>query len=265
MVNLGSPAFQAGFERDVIVADCFPIVGEFLQSGLIELRVPFTAPQRSDHGVQVRLSREPGYGRKRCVDDVHPGLAGHEQGGLAIAGGIVGMEVHRNPDFLLQCLYQLVGGERLEQPRHVLDGKDVCAHVFQFLGKRNVIPQGILVSLGIGNIAGVADGSLAYLAGLPDRLHGDRHPLGPVERVEDTEDVYAARGRFFNKPLNHVVGIVGVADGIGPAQQHLEQDVGHGFLQLVQALPRAFLEEAHGDIERGSAPHFEGKQPVSQD
>ena len=57
-----------------------------------------------------------------------------------------------------------------------------------------------------------------------------------------------------------VVGVVGVADGIGAAEEHLEADVGDAFAEFAQAFPWVLLEEAHGGVEGGAAPHLEGEE-----
>lgn len=51
---------------------------------------------------------------------------------------------------------------------------------------------------------------------------------------------------------DHIVGVVGVAHGIGPPQQHLERDVGDELPELLQTPPRALVQEAHRNIKRGS-------------
>lgn len=69
---------------------------------------------------------------------------------------------------------------------------------------------------------------------------------------------------------DHIVGVVGVAHGVGPPQQHLERDVGDELSELLQPPPGALIQEAHGNIKRGSctgtkrprsAPHFPGPPP----
>jgi hypothetical protein len=125
-----------------------------------------------------------------------------------------GVQVDRDADFLLQGLDQLLGGEGLEQPRHVLDRQDMGTHALQFPGEIDIILERVLGALGVEDVTGVAHGSLADGAVLAHRLHGDRHPLGPVQRVEDAEDVDAALGRLLDKLLDDVVRIIGVADGV---------------------------------------------------
>ncbi len=92
------------------------------------------------------------------------------------------------------------------------------------------------------------------------RVHGDAHVLDPVEAVEHAEHIDAGFGGLAHKFLHHVVGVVGVADAVGGAQQHLRHDVGHGCAQIAQALPGAFLQEAIGDIKGRAAPAFHREQ-----
>ena len=60
--------------------------------------------------------------------------------------------------------------------------------------------------------------------------------------------------------FDHIVGIVGVADAIRAAQQHLRQKVGRAFAHEGEALPRILGEKAHRDVEGGAAPAFEREQ-----
>jgi len=83
-----------------------------------------------------------------------------------------------------------------------------------------------------------------------------RARLDVVERVEDAEDVDARGGGLRAEALDHVVGVVGVADGVGAAQQHLKGDVGDLLAQALEAAPRALVQEAHRDVEGGAAPHL---------
>jgi len=82
------------------------------------------------------------------------------------------------------------------------------------------------------------------------------HVLDVVERVEDAEDVDARGGGLRAEALDHVVGVVGVADGVGAAQEHLERHVGHRLAQALKAAPRALVQEAHRHVEGGAAPHL---------
>ena len=75
------------------------------------------------------------------------------------------------------------------------------------------------------------------------------------------EHVDAGRCRLLDEIAHHVVRVVGVADRVGAAQQHLQQHVRHALAQIGQAVPRVLLEEAHRDVEGGPAPAFQREQP----
>ena len=51
------------------------------------------------------------------------------------AGGVVGVEVDRQADLLLERLDQDARGGGLEQPGHVLDAEDVAARGLELLGQ----------------------------------------------------------------------------------------------------------------------------------
>ena len=104
---------------------------------------------------------------------------------------------------------------------------------------------------------------MAPSASLPashHRVDRDAHVLDPVEAVEDAEEVHAGLGRAADEIADDIVGIVGVADAVGAAQQHLRQDVGRPLADQRQPLPRVLVEEAHGDVEGRAAPAFERQQ-----
>jgi len=170
------------------------------------------------------------------------------------------MEMHRNADVLFQRLYQLIGRQRLEQTGHILDGEDVRSHLLQLFRHADIVFERILVPLRIGNVAGITDGGLADLAALSDCLHGDLHAGRPVERVKDAEDVHAGVGGLFNELLHHVVRVVGIADRVRAAQQHLEEDIRDQLGKLVQPLPRILLEKTQGDVEGCSSPALQGEE-----
>ena len=173
----------------------------------------------------------------------------------------MGVEVDRDADFLLEGLHQVVGGLRFAEAGHVLDGKDVRAHRFDFLGLGDVVFQRILVALRVEDVAGVADRGLAErLAVLADGLHRDPHVGQVVEGIEDAEDVHAGVGRMLDEAGDDVVRVVRVTHRVGAAEQHLEQDAGDLFTEPAEALPRALLEEAHRGVEGRAAPHFEREE-----
>ena len=134
------------------------------------------------------------------------------------------------------------------------------AHFLHLLRLRDVVVEVVLRAGGIEDIAGVADGGLADgFAVLADGLHGDLHVREVVERIEDAEDVHPAIGGVFDETGDDVVRVVRVADGVRAAEEHLEKNVRDFLPELAEALPRILVEEAHGGIEGGSAPHFQGE------
>ena len=78
-----------------------------------------------------------------------------------------------------------------------------------------------------------------------------------VQRIEDAEDVDAVCGGPFDEPLQHVVGIVAVADEVLPAEQHLQLRIGHGGAKRAQPFPGILFEEAQTGVEGGAAPDFQ--------
>ena len=68
------------------------------------------------------------------------------------------------------------------------------------------------------------------------------------------------RGRLLDEGPDDVVGVARVADGVRAPQEHLEQDVGDLLAELGQAVPGVFLEEPHGGVEGGPAPHLDREQ-----
>ena len=55
-----------------------------------------------------------------------------------------------------------------------------------------------------------------------------------------------------------VVGIGGVADGVGAAEEHLEADVGDALAEFAEALPGIFVEEAQARCRKWRRPTFPG-------
>ncbi len=111
---------------------------------------------------------------------------------------------------------------------------------------------------------GVADGRLANGVRVLDGFH--RHPevRQVVERVEDAENIHAGGGGMLDEPGDHIGGVVGITDGVRPAEEHLEADIGDGRAKLAQPFPGILGQEPHGGVERGAAPHFQGEQTAVQ-
>ena len=137
------------------------------------------------------------------------------------------------------------------------------AFVFQAFGQVEVVGQVVLGVAWAGNISGIANTSFRHAIGaLADRADAHLHSFHPVEGVEDTEDVDARFGGLFDELDDQVVGVSGVAYGIGAAQQHLKTDIGNGLAEKLEPLPGAFLEEAQGHVEGGATPYFHGEYVI---
>jgi len=166
-----------------------------------------------------------------------------------------------NADFLLQRADQLPRGVRFAQAGHVLDGKDVRAHAFDFLRLVDIIFQRILVALLVVDVAGVTDCRFAeHLAMIACGFHGHLHVGQVVERVEDPEDVHAGVRRVFHETGDHIVRIVRVTDCVRATEEHLEAEVRDLFAQAAEAIPGTFGKEAHRRVEGGAAPHFQREE-----
>ena len=112
------------------------------------------------------------------------------------------------------------------------------AGLLQLLGEADIVVQRVLGAVGIEDVAGVADRALAELAVVAHGVDRDAHVLDPVQAVEDAEQVHAGVGGLLDEVADDVVGVVGVADAVGAAQQHLREEVGHALADLAPGAPR---------------------------
>ncbi len=231
-----------------------------LSAGALALKV-LAAFQCSGNRTEVGLRGEAGKGIERAVDRVTTGVDGGQHGRSGNAAGVVGMEVQRQADFFLQRLDQRADGARFADAGHVFDADDVGAGLLQLSGEVDVVLEVEFRAALVEQVAGVAQGAFAQRTALDDGIHGDTHVVHPVQRVEDTEDVDAVLSRLLHEVAHNVVAVVGIADGVGGAQQHLEKDVRHLLAQALQAFPGVFLEKAQSNVEGGAAPAFEREQP----
>ena len=259
-INLGAGRLLPRLERGVFGPDAFPIVRRLLEGVEVQAGVAVGVAHRLGQGVEARLARLPGHRGERAIDHVHPLLGRGQVRRELAAGRVVGVEVDRQPHRLAERLDELLRRVRLEQAGHVLDGEDVRPELFQLLGERDEVVEVVLGPLRVEDVAGVADGRLGDAAGFADGLDPQPQVRHPVERVEDSEHVDAGLGRLPDERLDDVVRVVGVADGVGRPQQHLEQHVRDLLAEPGEPVPRRLLEEAHGRVERGPAPHFEREQ-----
>ena len=121
----------------------------------------------------------------------------------------MGVEVDGDADLLLEGGDELTDGGRVAEAGHVLDAQNVRAHFFELLGFIDVIFERIFRAVGVGDVAGVADGGFADgLAMFAGGFHSDLHVGKVVEGVEDTEDVHAGVGGVLDESGDDVVGVV---------------------------------------------------------
>jgi hypothetical protein len=84
--------------------------------------------------------------------------------------------MNRQRNLLAKGLDERAGGEGTAQAGHVFHREDVRSHFFQLLREADVVFQRILRALGIEDVAGVADRSLANAVRvLSHRLHRGAH------------------------------------------------------------------------------------------
>ena len=124
----------------------------------------------------------------------------------------------------------------------------------------DVVFQVIFGAVGVKNIPRVADRAFQNLVGVQHRIHRDAHVFHPVQAVKNPEYIDAGDRGLFDKALDHIVGVGGVAHAVRAAQKHLGHQVRHLGAQIAQALPGAFLQEAVGHVERGPTPAFHREQ-----
>jgi len=172
-------------------------------------------------------------------------------GGGGHAGGGVALHVHRYFQFFLQLANQVVGHVRLQQTGHFLDGDGISAHGLDFF--RQIHPH----VDGVHRAGGVGDGALGVLASLAHGFDGSVQVAWVVHGIEDTEHVHAVFGGTIDKPLYHIIRVMAVAQQVLAAQQHLLRGVGHGLLELADAVPGVFAQVTDTGIKGSAAPGFQ--------
>ena len=210
---------------------------------------------RGDDRAQRGLARRARKRRRSTVDRVGARLPCSKIGGQLPAGGVVGVHVHRQVEPAAQRTDQRRCGGGRQQSGHVLDRQHVRAGVDDLLGQLEVIVQRVEVFARVGQVAGVAHRDFGYRrTGFADRIDGGPHRFDVVERIEDAVDVDARRGRFLDECPRDGLRIRRVADGVAPAQQHLQADVRHRLTQRREPLPGILLQEPKRHIVCRAAP-----------
>ena len=257
LVDLRVRAGEPRLEGRVQQAQLRPVGVEGADVVPVVARVVWRVLERGQQRAHRRLRRHARQAVGGRVDGVGARLGAGHVGGDAGAGRVVAVHVDGQVRVLLaDAADELRRRVGLEHAGHVLDAEHVDAEAHDLVHQLEVVLEVVLL-LGVQHVAAVADGALDDAAGLLHRLDAHLELVDVVERVEDAEHVDAALLGLLAEVLDGVVRQRLVGDAVGAAQQHLEGDVGHGFPQLAQAVPRVLVQEAHGHVEGGAAPALE--------
>ena len=181
-IDLCGARAWGGIEWLIECKHLFPVIGKFVERVEVQLRIALSPGECGGHGVKVRLRGGARHRGNREIDHVHSGLGCGKHGSGIDAGCVVSVEMNGDADFLLQRAHQFPCRMRFTQSGHVFDAEHVCAHSLHFLGFFYIVFQRILIPAGIGNVAGVADGSFANrLAVVAHRLHRHCHVRQVIE------------------------------------------------------------------------------------
>ena len=195
-----------------------------------------------------------GEGGQRGVDDIYSRLDGLEVGHAGLAAGVVGVELNRYLQALLERLDQVVGIVGRYEPGLVLDAYGIGPHV---LKDERLVDKEVHVVDGAAQARlgeRIAYRTLDVHAGLFDSLVGRLVIALIVYRIEYPEDVDARLGRLVDEGSDQIVGVVAIADQVLPPQQHHELRLGQELLEDPRPLPGVFSQEAMRDVEGGAAP-----------
>ena len=171
------------------------------------------------------------------------------------------VHVHRQVEAFAQSRDELRRGRGAKKTRHVLDREDVRAGCRDAVGEAQVVVERVQLLRGVEQIGGVADGHLGHRgARLEDCADRGQHLVDVVEGVEDAEDVDTGRRRLPHEGIGDGGRPRRIADGVPPAQQHLDRDVRHRIAEGFESLPRVLGEESQGDVVRRPAPRLHRQQ-----
>ena len=191
-INVGHRSLQVGLELHVPFPNVCPVIGQLLEIHHIQTGITLLAFQGGNHCVQRGLTGQGAHGGNCQVHNVHAGFGSHQAGGNLVAGGVVGMQVNRNIQRILQARDQDLCRIGLQQAGHILDGHRVTAQILQLLRQIHIVLQRVLIAGQVRHIAGVADGTFHELVLLQCLVDSDFHAGQPVQGVENTEHVNAA-------------------------------------------------------------------------
>ncbi len=252
---------QPGLERCVEAADAFPVGLERVDRVDVEAGLA----RRVVGGGDQRGHRGLAGGAGQCcggdVDRVDARVDRGEQCGELAAGGVVGVQVHRQVEALSQGGDERTSGGRTQQSCHVLDREHVRAGLDDPVGELEVVVERVELLGRVGQVAGVAERDLGdRRAGLAYGLDRRAHLVDVVERVEDAEDVDAGLGGLLDERVGDLGRVGRVAHGVASTQQHLQADVGRRLAHRREPLPRVLLEEPQRHVIRRTAPRLDRQQ-----
>ena len=108
---------------------------------------------------------------------------------------------------------------------------------------------------------GIGDGAGGNGACLHRLFNGHLQIVDIIQRVKNPDNVNAVFHGFAHKFPYKVVGIVGVAQHILAAQQHLQLGFGHLGPDFPQPLPGILMQVAQAHIKGCAAPALAGIEP----
>ncbi len=117
------------------------VLADLDQLGQVHVGLPLGLLHRHHQGLDGRLGGPQGEGGQAGVQHVHARLDGLQVAHGARAGGVVGVELHRDLDGLLDGLDDLVGVVGRDHAGHVLEDEGVGPHLFGLLGEVDVVVE----------------------------------------------------------------------------------------------------------------------------
>ena len=256
-IHFGATGLRRGIKRCVEGADLLPIISIGVELQQIKFGVARGMLECRHDGIEIGLRRAARHRRDRQIHHVHACLARAKHGTGIDATGIVGVKMNRQTHFAFQRFHQFVRGKGPANSRHILDGNHVGAHLLELLGHAHVILERELVAFLVENIARVTERGFTDRMGLLHRIHGDPQIRQVIERVKNSENVYATRRRMFHKAGHQRVGIIRIAHCVGSTEEHLETNVRHVGPKFTQSFPRILVKKSHGGVKSSATPHFQ--------
>lgn len=225
--------------------------------------VVFGSLQTGHNGSHRWLRRHSTHTVDGRVHNIGSGLGALKHRGDSGSRSVMGVHVDRDiGELVTESSDEKFSSFRFQNSGHVLDGEDVGLSLDELIGKFQVVLKVVLVSRLVSDISRVSNGGLDDSSGLSDGFHSYDKVGQVVERVEHAEHVHSVLDGQLAELVDDVVWVVGVAHGVGSTEETLEWNVGDKLAEGTETFPRAFVQESHGDVERGTAPVLEGEEAV---